>query len=758
MSACRFGRTCSCISSWKLRSLVIPILFRNFNICRVVADLRDSKRRPPVQNKPVKCSGCGAIFHPKLQLENTQNKKYERFELSAFSASYANLPPEIREKILPLDQTQLDYEPRKKKRSENYPVCERCHSLRHHARLPSDAVVPPEPLPSASSQASFFTEIRKSHNPLVIHIVDVMDFPMSVIKDIEARAGSKTRVIYVVNRIDAIQKERRDDKKLLRYFQTELPILLGRRWVKVLCVSAEKGWGIRELADLITLHSSGSTDVYFVGPANVGKSSIIGALARRARLAEGLPTKSHVPGTTVDLTALDKAAFGGLLGENQTGHVIDTPGFLASGGDLTRWIQEDRLLDMIIRKERRETPEWLGPGQSLLLGGLVKIDNLADIASKPLAFLLQTNLPAHVARTERIEELIHLDLADVMKKIPIVTTVATGPEMKEAVTIRRTWNESNRFAFEIVMTGLGFVSFGAAFNQAMLQVSSPSGRGIAVRKPLLDKIWLNVVQYVGYSEGDCGYCKGLDTSRKFGLWAHSLTLDHYQKLIDRGWRRFDFPIFKGLTFSSGKYVYKPDIKQSCCPQYTIRLDGREFAPSKEQKRVLSRLKKFIIGSTPKDNTSASGAVSSRSNFDLVAAVHMGEIDKKQKDKFQVQLTSTEFTDEKFELYRTYQRVVHKEEEEDISPEGFKRFLCQKLESTGYSEKHGSFHQEYRLDGVLIALAVLDLLPAGISSVYFIYDPDYSKLSLGKVSALREIALTIEEGYRLLYSPMPQDEI
>ncbi|KAG0178236.1 Arginyl-tRNA--protein transferase 1 [Apophysomyces sp. BC1034] len=41
------------------------------------------------------------------------------------------------------------------------------------------------------------------------------------------------------------------------------------------------------------------------------------------------------------------------------------------------------------------------------------------------------------------------------------------------------------------------------------------------------------------------------------------------------------------------------------------------------------------------------------------------------------------------------------------------------------------------------MAVLDILPKCVSSVYFLYDPDYAFLGLGKYSALREIALTKE---------------
>lgn len=47
----------------------------------------------------------------------------------------------------------------------------------------------------------------------------------------------------------------------------------------------------------------------------------------------------------------------------------------------------------------------------------------------------------------------------------------------------------------------------------------------------------------------------------------------------------------------------------------------------------------------------------------------------------------------------------------------------------------------RLDGKLICVGVLDILPRCVSSVYLFYDPDYAHLSLGNCSALREIMYT-----------------
>lgn len=69
---------------------------------------------------------------------------------------------------------------------------------------------------------------------------------------------------------------------------------------------------------------------------------------------------------------------------------------------------------------------------------------------------------------------------------------------------------------------------------------------------------------------------------------------------------------------------------------------------------------------------------------------------------------------------------------------------------GKTQPLGSYHQCYRLDGRLIAMGVLDLLPHCVSGVYFIYHSDFEKWSFGKQSALREAALALEDGYEYYY--------
>lgn len=43
-----------------------------------------------------------------------------------------------------------------------------------------------------------------------------------------------------------------------------------------------------------------------------------------------------------------------------------------------------------------------------------------------------------------------------------------------------------------------------------------------------------------------------------GMWLHYSSVNDYQNLIDRGWRR------------SGSYGYKPLLQNACCWMYTIK--------------------------------------------------------------------------------------------------------------------------------------------------------------------------------------------
>ncbi|XP_072335418.1 arginyl-tRNA--protein transferase 1 isoform X2 [Scyliorhinus torazame] len=92
----------------------------------------------------------------------------------------------------------------------------------------------------------------------------------------------------------------------------------------------------------------------------------------------------------------------------------------------------------------------------------------------------------------------------------------------------------------------------------------------------------STVEYKGLkSDYRCGYCGSDDGKVSAGMWAHTMSVQDYQDLIDRGWRR------------SGMYVYKPTMNQTCCPQYTIRCHILDVKPSKSSKKALKKMTRFL---------------------------------------------------------------------------------------------------------------------------------------------------------------------
>jgi len=193
----------------------------------------------------------------------------------------------------------------------------------------------------------------------------------------------------------------------------------------------------------------------------------------------------------------------------------------------------------------------------------------------------------------------------------------------------------------------------------------------------------------------------------------------------------------------------------------------ELQIRKDQRSACNRWNKFVLGehyvkeaSKLHPNSRAEKA-RKRNAFDLEEAIHGAEFsqlpDEPAPDhKFQVTVEPSGYSDEKYELYVNYQTTVHGEPLSKCGKEDFKRFLCTTPVVSGTETVNGkdiacaSVHQCYILDGRLIAMGVLDLLPHGVSAVYFMYHQDFEHWSFGKLSALREASFARENGYQFYY--------
>jgi len=118
----------------------------------------------------------------------------------------------------------------------------------------------------------------------------------------------------------------------------------------------------------------------------------------------------------------------------------------------------------------------------------------------------------------------------------------------------------------------------------------------------------------------------------------------------------------------------------------------------------------------------------------------------KKRKLEIRLNRSSFDPEEFALYRKYQLEVHNDKPQKVTENSYRMFLVDtpllQVFPTGDSTVppcgFGSFHQQYLIDGQLVAVGVIDILPKCLSSKYLFWDPDFAFLSLGKYSAFQEI--------------------
>lgn len=245
----------------------------------------------------------------------------------------------------------------------------------------------------------------------------------------------------------------------------------------------------------------------------------------------------------------------------------------------------------------------------------------------------------------------------------------------------------------------------------------------------------------------CGYCHGEKNTigpdgRKrrhitVGMQVEQMTCSHYDLLINLGFRR------------SGTFVYKGDMLRGCCRMYTLRTNTGLFRPKKEHRQVVNRFKRAI------------GAEGPAKSFSLA---QLSDAEKKST-RFRTRFEPSRFSHEKFTLYKKYQTRVHNDDPDDVTETSFVRFLC----DTPFSDDEvygtpeewdrlnrlegarvGPAHECYYLDNELIAVSVMDMLPSGLSSIYFIWDPDYAHLSLGTLLGLRELLLCQKLGLAYYY--------
>lgn len=171
------------------------------------------------------------------------------------------------------------------------------------------------------------------------------------------------------------------------------------------------------------------------------------------------------------------------------------------------------------------------------------------------------------------------------------------------------------------------------------------------------------------------------------FWATDISPTENEQLLSSGWRKF------------GKMNFKPDCIncQKCIP---LRVRVQQFAPSKSQKKVINK------------------------NHDIL-----------------VLFDELKYKDQYYELYKKHSKDRFNKESVNSEDEFIRSFF----DFTGQQ-----FLSLFFLNEQLIAYGILERGTNCISSVYFIYDPEYADRSLGTFGAMSEIAYAREMGLSYYY--------
>ena len=196
---------------------------------------------------------------------------------------------------------------------------------------------------------------------------------------------------------------------------------------------------------------------------------------------------------------------------------------------------------------------------------------------------------------------------------------------------------------------------------------------------LLNDIPISALHYYLTAPYPCSYLADLQARSQVATPALLISTPVYSELVQRGFRR------------SGSYTYRPycDSCRACVP---LRIMAKQFTANRSQRRAW-----------------------------------------KQHAHLEATLHPLQDSAEYYELYQRYQRARHKDGGMDKDDhESYQNFLL--------LSHVDSVLVEFRDQGVLRMVSVIDLLSDGLSSVYTFYEPDLPRACFGIYNVIWQIEL------------------
>ena len=461
------------------------------------------------------------------------------------------------------------------------PVCNRCHDLLHH-RIGHPITHPTiQSIHDIIAESPYrynhiYHVLDAADFPLSLIPSLQRSLQLAPQRSLNRRAktshhqyGRKAEMSFIITRSDLLAPKKEQVDGLMPYILQVLRDALGGsaasvRLGNVRCISSKRGWWTKQVKEDIWNRGGGG---WMVGKVNVGKSNLfesvfpkgsngghnIGSLqlpaqqkVRRDSLSPHenaqmnqttqklpdeqniqlpedcllppappetpypvLPLVSSLAGTTASPI---RVPFGGGRGE-----LVDLPGL--ARGDLGNFVTDNHKLDLVMRHRIKPEQLVIKPGQSLLVGGLLRLTP----TTPNLVFLAYPFVPlrCHVTSTERAIA-IHTQHEDCDEPTPAKPGI--GSRMRSAGSFSLKWDVTKQragpltkaaaaglnpkilpfivFSADILIEGCGWIELVAQVRKRdmgnglepgqlfdirpypRIEVSSPDGGHVGVRRPM----------------------------------------------------------------------------------------------------------------------------------------------------------------------------------------------------------------------------------------------------------------------------------
>jgi len=420
------------------------------------------------------------------------------------------------------DELDMDTPPPKK------PICKRCHTLQYSSTLPA----PLRPSPTTTEPSLTQSHFRSLLLPLsskpcvLIALVDLFDFTGSVLPELDAIAGPDNPVVVAANKADLLPSNM-GQQRVENWVRRELEFLgvesLANVGGSVRLVSCKTGFGVEGMLEKARgIAGDMGCDVYVVGAANAGKSTLINYILEKgggggvgnkgkekgkkkrpgnANQKKSAVTTSPLPGTTLKFIKVEfgNGGSGGRGSGKDEVSLYDTPGLLIPG-TITQMLTPEELKMVVPKKPVEPVTFRVATGKCVLIGGLAKIEIIGD-ETKPflLTFYVSNDIKLHPTDSARADAFRAKHSGTPMLSPPVAQPMATmdmdgALEYHEVEIAGAGWKEAGA---DIAIRGLGWIAVTGS-GKAKVRVGVPKGVGVSVRPPLMPfDIWESAARYTG---------------------------------------------------------------------------------------------------------------------------------------------------------------------------------------------------------------------------------------------------------------------